>query len=252
MSSGLISVAFLAWALPAATLWSAEDPPKPAPHPTVVTPAAKPFLGVNVDDNSASLDPAAGLPITVVIPGSTAASLGLLAGDHLMSFNGQPLHAQSDLMHALSTVKVGDNIAVEFTRKQGDKSDKKTVSGQIQERPQVKTLNNDLANLREQVQQLRVQADEKKKKDISLYDILQQLKELQENLPAATAEFKKQYPNGDFNISIKIEITSDKTAKHPFEIGNQPGSDLKPSDGAGDQGDKPGAPPAAPKPAPKP
>jgi membrane-associated protease RseP (regulator of RpoE activity) len=246
----LLSMAF---AFPIALLPAADEQPKP-PRPTVVTPAAKPFLGVNVDDNSASLDPNGGLPVTVVIPGSTAATLGLQAGDHLMSFNGQPLKAQADLARALSTVKIGDPVTIELNRKQGDKTEKKTVSGAIQERPQVRTLNNDLAKLRDEVLQLRVQAEDKKKKDISLVEVLQQLKELEQNLPAAIADFKKQYPKGEFNISIKIDITSDKTAKQPLEIGNQPGADVNASDG-GEARDKPAAPqpPApAPKPAPKP
>ena len=54
------------------------------------------------------------------------------------------------------------------------------------------------------------------------------LKEIEDNMPAAVAEFKKQYPNGEFNIHIKIDIVSDKTAKDPITIGNQPGTQLGP------------------------
>ncbi len=211
------------------SLGAGEAQPNPVtpPVPNTVSPAARPFLGVNVDEAAASFDPAQGLPVTVVIPGSTAAALGIVAGDLLVSFNGKPLHAQADLAAALGASKVGDTVTIELTRKQGDKSDKKTVSGPITERPQVRTLNNDLAKLRDEVVQLRAKAEEKKKQEISLAEILMQLKEIEQNLPAAVAEFKKQYPNGDFNISIKIDIVSDRTAKKPIEVGNQPQADVK-------------------------
>jgi membrane-associated protease RseP (regulator of RpoE activity) len=213
----------------AVALGAGEAPPVPTP-PAVVSPAAKPFLGVNVDEAAASFDPAQGLPVTVVIPGSTAATLGIQAGDLLQSFNGKPLRSQADLAAALGATKVGDNVTIELARKQGDKSEKKTVSGAISERPQVRTLNTDLAKLREEVVQLRAKAEEKKQQEISLAEILKQLKEIEQNLPAAVAEFKKQYPNGDFNISIKIDITSDRTAKKPIEVGNQPQADVKAED----------------------
>lgn len=216
----------------AVALGAGEAPPTPVTPPpaNTVSPAAKPFLGVNVDESSATFDPAQGLPVTVVIPGSTAATLGIQAGDLLNTFNGKPLRAQADLAAALNATKVGDTVTIEITRKQGDKSEKKTLSGAISERPQVRTLNRDLAALRDEVVQLRAKAEEKRKQEISLAEILQQLKEIEQNLPAAVAEFKKQYPNGDFNISIKIEITSDRTAKKPIEVGNQPQADLKAED----------------------
>jgi hypothetical protein len=217
-----------------ATLSAGDAPPpvKAPPGPIVVTPAPKPFLGVNTDENSANFEPAQGLPITVVIPGSTAATLGLVPGDHLLTFNGQPLHAQADLLHALTLVKVGDAITVMYARKTGDKSETKSVNGIIQERPQVKTLTSGLRNLSVEVNELRALVDGNKKKEISLVEVLQQLKELEQNLPAAVADFKKQYPKGEFNISIKIEITSDKTASQVVEVGNQPSADIKTSPGA--------------------
>jgi hypothetical protein len=210
----------------------APPPVKPPPGPVVVTPAPRPFLGVNTDDNSANFEPALGLPITVVIPGSTAATLGLIAGDHLMTFNGQPLHAQADLLHALSLVKVGDAIAIQYTRKVGDKSETRSANGLIQERPQVRTMVSSMRDLSTEVNGLRALVDANKKKEISLVEVLQQLKELEQNLPAAVADFKKQYPKGEFNISIKIEITSDKSASQVVEVGNQPSADIKTAPGA--------------------
>ncbi len=223
----LLSVAVILSSVLALSAGEAQPNPVTPPPTNTVSPAAKPFLGVNVDESSASFDPAQGLPVTVVIPGSTAAALGIQAGDLLNSFNGKPLKSQADLAAGLNSAKVGDAVTIELTRKQGDKSEKKTVSGPITERPQVRTLNTDLAKLRDEVVQLRAKAEEKKQQEISLADILKQLKDIEQNLPAAVAEFKKQYPNGDFNISIKIEITSDRTAKKPIQVGNQPQAELK-------------------------
>lgn len=221
-------------AITAAPLGAGDAPPqvKPATGPVVVSPAPRPFLGVNTDDNSANFDPSGGLPIIAVIPGSTAATLGLLPGDHLMTFNGLALHAQADLQHALTLVKVGDGIAIQFTRKSGDKSESKTVNGIIQERPQIRTLTTGIRELGDELNRVRAMAENAKKKDISLAEVLQQLKELEQNLPAAVADFKKQYPKGEFNISIKIDIVSDKTASQPLEVGNQPSADIKIGPGA--------------------
>jgi membrane-associated protease RseP (regulator of RpoE activity) len=233
--------AAIACLIAAAGALSAGDAPAPAPvkapsGPVVVTPSPKPFLGVNIDENSANFEPAQGLPITVVIPSSTAATLGLVVGDHLLAFNGQPLHSQADLLHALSLVKVGDPITVMYTHKTGDKTEPKSVNGLIQERPQVKTITSDIRSLSDKVNGLRALVDANKKKEISLVEVLQQLKELEQNLPAAVADFKKQYPKGEFNIAIKIDITSDTSASQVIEVGNQPGAAIKTGAGA------PGAP----------
>jgi hypothetical protein len=249
----------------AGAITAGDAPPpqvKPTAGPVVVTPAPKPFLGVNTDENSANFEPAQGLPITVVIPGSTAATLGLVPGDHLLTFNGQPLHAQADLMHALSLVKVGDPVAIQYARKVGDKTESKSVNGLIQERPQVSTLTRTARDLSVEVNGLRTLIEANKKKEISLVEVLQQLKELEQNLPAAVADFKKQYPKGEFNISIKIEITSDKTASQVVEVGNQPSADIKtapatPTSKSDDAAGRPVVPaqpavPAQPVPPPKP
>ena len=233
-ASALASALAFGWLCAAGALSAgdATPPVKPPPGPVVVTPAPKPFLGVNTDENSANFEPAQGLPITVVIPGSTAATLGLVPGDHLMTFNGQPLHAQADLLHALSLVKVGDPVTIQFTRKQGDKTEARSVNGLIQERPQVRTMTSGIRTLTDEVNGLRKLVDANKKREISLVEVLQQLKELEQNLPAAVADFKKQYPKGEFNISIKIEITSDKSASQVVEVGNQPSADIKTAPGA--------------------
>ena len=41
-------------------------------------------------------------------------------------------------------------------------------------------------------------------------------------LPEVFADFKKQYPNGVFTVSIDVNISSDTTAKNPLTIGQTP------------------------------
>jgi len=192
--------------------------------PNVVAPAPKPFLGVNVDENAASFDPNQGLPVTAVIPGSTAAAMGIQVGDLLKSFNGQALKAQVDLARAISSTKVGDQVTIDLLRKADTGLTPMTMTGAIAVRPQVGSINKDLAALREEMLALRKQQEEGK--ELSLADMLKMLKEIEDNMPAAVAEFKKQYPKGEFNIQIKIDIISDKSAKDPITIGNQPGAQL--------------------------
>jgi membrane-associated protease RseP (regulator of RpoE activity) len=210
-----------------APAWTGEAPN--AHTPTVVAPAAKPFLGVNVDESATSFDPNQGLPVTAVIPGSTAATMGIQVGDLLKSFNGQSIKSHADLARAIGGVKVGDPVTIELQRKAGDKENKlvtQKLSGTIAVRPQVTTISGDLAKLREEMLELRKQQEERKVKELSLADMLKMLKEIEEGMPAAVADFKKQYPNGEFNIQINISIVSDKSAKDPITVGNQPGAQL--------------------------
>ncbi len=206
----------------------APAPVTPTPKPVVVNPAPKPFLGVKVDENASNFDPSQGLPVSAVIPGSTAATMGVQVGDLLRSFNGAKLSAESDLASAIGKTKVGDEVTIDLTRVNGAAQDKLTLKGPITVRPQVGTINKDIAALREEVLALRKMQDERRAKELSLADMLKMLKEIEDNMPGAVAEFKKQYPKGEFNIQIKIDIISDKSAKEPITIGNQPDAKLNP------------------------
>jgi membrane-associated protease RseP (regulator of RpoE activity) len=204
----------------------AGDAPPTTPKPVVVSPTPKPFLGVKVDENASNFDPSQGLPVAAVIPGSSAASMGVQVGDLLRSFNGAKLTAEADLAAAIGKTKVGDDITVELTRVKGAEHQQLKLTGQITVRPQVGAINKDIAALREEVLALRKLQDERHAKELSLADMLKMLKDIEDNMPAAVAEFKKQYPKGEFNIQIKIDIVSDKTAKDPITVGNQPDAKL--------------------------
>jgi membrane-associated protease RseP (regulator of RpoE activity) len=242
----LVVLAATALALPAA------EPPKPnppTPPPPAATTAGKPFLGVQIDENNTIFEPEQGLPVTAVVPGCTAANIGVLANDRIKSINGQPLKTMADLQRAIGELKLGGTVTIELVRK-GDKGkeEKKTVSGPVREKLSPKTIGDEMARTREEIMKLKMAAEDKQKKELSLADILKQLQELEEKLPAAVAEFKKLYPNGEFNFTVKIEITSDKNAKQVIEVGNQPSADVKPPVAPTPEP----APAPAPAPAPKP
>jgi beta-lactamase regulating signal transducer with metallopeptidase domain len=137
----------------------AKVPPQ-TPKPTLVNPTSKPFLGVTVDENGANFDPNQGLPVNTVIPGSTAATIGIEVGDLLLTFNGAKLTSLDELNAAIGKIKVDDEISIELTRKIFNKLMKKTVKGPISVRPQVASI--DMARLREEELTLRRLQEERK------------------------------------------------------------------------------------------
>jgi hypothetical protein len=56
------------------------------------------------------------------------------------------------------------------------------------------------------------------------------LKDIEAGLPRAVAAFKKQFPDGEFDIRLQVVISSDKNAKNPVEFSNQSKVDDKKAD----------------------
>ena len=245
----LLSLTLLA---SAALLGAAEtapvEPPKPAT--AAAAPVPVPFLGVRFDENSVALDQEPGMPINEVVTGSTAQQLGLEAGDRLLTINGKPVEKPDELKSLLAGAKVGDPITVESLR-----GGKHTVAkGTLSERPKPAALAKEVDRLTQKLAEVKELADAQKREP-SLAEILQQLKDIETGLPRAVAAFKKQYPNGDFDIRIQVVITSDRTAANPIELSNLPaGGAAKPgksADGKDQEGKTPVTKPdAAPTPAP--
>lgn len=194
------------------------------PPPAAATPAAAtPFLGVRFDENSVALDQEPGMPINEVVTGSTAQLLGLEAGDRLITVNSKPVEKPDDLKAVLGGAKVGDTITVESSRK----GKPTTATGILAERPKPAAIKKEVDQLAQKLAEVKELAAAQKREP-SLAEILQQLKDIETGLPRAVAAFKKQYPNGDFDIRIQVVITSDRTAAHPIELSNLP---PKPADG---------------------
>jgi membrane-associated protease RseP (regulator of RpoE activity) len=164
-----------------------------------------------------------------VKPGGTAAAIGIEPNDTVTAINGTPIRSSDDLRTILAAAKLGDQVTVEFLRAGASK----TVSGPLLERPRPANLAGELTAAKSELAALRALAKDKAKEP-SLAEILQSLQDIDKRLPKAVAAFKKQYPNGEFDISIRIRITSDKDAKDPIEIGNVGPDDEKKPDAVKD------------------
>lgn len=220
-------------ALACASLSAGEATPPPAttaPPATVpAQPPPKAYLGVAIDPAASAFD-GKGLAILRVEPGSPAAVIGLSAGDRLLSLDAKPLKNQDDLAAIIAGRKPGDTVAIEALRPQGKDGLPQTLklSGVLQETPRsrVGSLGSQLAELQGRIAELN-----SKTKEPSLADVLQKLQDIEKDLPRAAEAFKQVYPNGEFRISISVEITSDKSAKNPvdIEVGGKPAT--KPGDG---------------------
>ena len=208
-------------------------PTPPTPPPTEQPPVVKPSFGWTVPDSPAIDGQAPGLAVIEVRPGGTAAALGIEANDQIQRINGAPIRSSDDLRKVLAEAKLGDQVDIEFMRAGVTTS----VRGPLLERPRPTNLAGELSAAKGELAALRALATDKAKEP-SLAEILHSLQDIDKRLPKAVAAFKKQYPNGEFDLSIRIRITSDKDAKDPIDIGN-----VAP--------DAPDAPPIAPVPTPE-
>jgi membrane-associated protease RseP (regulator of RpoE activity) len=212
MHRAFLLAALIAPVLPAAEPAKTPDSVKPA---EISRPAAVPFLGVRFDENSVAIDSEPGMPVSEVVANSSAANLGLQGGDRLLAINGKAVEKTDDLKKILGGSKVGDPLAMEFMRA----GQKISGQGQLIERPKPAVLAKEVDQLTQKLAQVKELA-EAKSREPSLGEILQQLKDIETGLPRAVAAFKKQYPDGEFDIKIQVTIVSDKKAKNPIEFSN--------------------------------
>lgn len=219
--------------LPALLLLSAVLPaadPAPAPAPATTPapaaqPDAKPFLGLRFDESAPNFSTEAGIPVSDVVPGATGASLGIEVGDRLTTINGKVIKGIPDLSAILGGSKVGDQVSVAVTRN----GSPITFTGPLLARPRPVQIGQEVANAQKTLDEVKRLA-ESKAREPSLAELLQQLQDIQNGLPRAVAAFKKQYPNGTFDIRLSVTITSDATAKDPIEFTNAPKDGAKPAD----------------------
>ena len=214
----------------------------------------RPKLGVQLED--VPFDASQGIPVRSVAPGSSAAALGLQAGDAIKSANGKTITGFADLVAVVGGLKVGDPVTLEVTRKGAPM----TLSGKMLAPATPAAIGNELREAQEQLGQLK-QVVDARTREPTLAELIRELQLLQEQFPKAAAEFKKLYPNGEF--SIVIRITSDKNAPNAIDLmdpptvppaaetpapdGAKPTSGAKPAPGPKPPG---GTPPAGAQPAP--
>jgi len=92
----------------------AAAPAEPAKTPDAAPPAAKPepvVLGILIEETDA------GLAVQNVESGKTGAAAELKEGDVLVSANGKKLKKLEDLTDVLGKTKIGENLALEYKRK---------------------------------------------------------------------------------------------------------------------------------------
>lgn len=181
----------------------------------------KAFLGVTINVAGTAFN-GKGLAVERVEPRSPAAVMGVTGGDRILSINGTALVTQDDLAKVMTTRKPGATIKLEIQREKGKDGlpEILTLSGVLLEAPKSKSasLAQQLADNAERLAAIE------KAKGPSLGEVLQKIQDIEKDLPRAAEEFKKTYPNGEFKISISVEITSDKTAKDPLtiDVGGKP------------------------------
>ena len=203
--------------------------------------AEKPKLGVALED--VPFDPSQGIPVRTVAPGSTAAMLGLQAGDAIKTLNGKPIAGFADLVAVVGALQVGDAVTVDVTRK----GTPMTLSGKMLPGVTAASVGKELNEAQAELDKVK-RAVDARTREPTLAELIRELQMLQEQFPKAAAEFKKLYPDGEF--SIVIRITSDKNAANPVDLmkNTPPASGTTPPEGAA----TPAAPEAKASPAPVP
>jgi len=184
------------------------------PAVTVVEP--KPFLGLRFDATAANFATEPGIPVAELVPGATGQVLGIEVGDRILSINGRTTKNLTDLQAVLGNAKVGDNVTFTFQRGGSEQS----ITGPLMAKPKPVNVGAEVSKAQKALDDVRALA-ESKAREPSLPELLQQLKDIQTGLPRAVAAFKKQYPNGTFDIRISVTICSDATAKDPLEFSNE-------------------------------
>jgi len=219
-SSAVVALLIAALSGVAGLAGHAGEAPAPAPAPAAGK-DERPQLGVQIDERSSAFDK--GLPVLHVIPGSTAAVMGVQVGDLITSVNGTGMTRIADLQTLMPTLKIGEAITIDVQRG----AEKKTLSGTMQRAASIRGVADEVRDMRRELDETRRNAGIGEKKEPTLAEVLQMLAEIEKQLPKAVAEFKKQYPDGEFDIDLKIRIVSDKNAKDPIDLVPQDGDETK-------------------------
>jgi membrane-associated protease RseP (regulator of RpoE activity) len=185
-------------------------------------PSAPPQLGITVDEAS-GMD-GGGLVILRVTSGSTAAAMGLQAGDRVQVVNGRTIGKRDDLSQVMGAAKLGDAITIEVQRTVNGTAEKITARGTLSNpQPtdvQMATLTRKLNEMQRELDQLRSRP--RKTLPETLQDLATTVRDLEDQLPTASEQFRKAYPNGRFKVSISIDIVSDAATGETVDVQPRP------------------------------
>ena len=166
-------------------------------------PVRPPSLGVSVELEPDPLSADAGLLVTAVRPGSNGARLGVQVGDRIVGVGEVAVVAAEDLRTALAAATVGEPFTLVVERG-GERMD---LAGELRRETGVRELADRAEALGEELARLQG-GDPAQRPRYSLQELLVILRQIERDLPAAAAEFKRIYPEGRFRIGIHIDIDS--------------------------------------------
>jgi len=202
-----------------AGLSAADSSATPPPAQPV---AERPLLGVNIDTTAGKFD--IGVAVSSVVAGSSAAVIGILPNDLIVGINGTPITSMDDLKRVMDGLQVGSNVAIDVQRA----GQKTQLTGQLLARPQPpESPHAAILRLEGEIAELKRRQNHPPDLAETLDHVVQELNDLKRDLPHAAEDFKKQYPNGVFTVSIDVNISSDTTAKNPLTIGQSPKGDAQ-------------------------
>jgi len=159
-----------------------------------------------------AFDGGPGLEVTQVLPGTTADRLGLKAGDRILKAGGRDLATNADFATVVQGWKPGQRV--ELSVRRGDET--LALAGDFTDIPRPREVGARADALQREIAELKRTAEAPEQR--RLEELLTLLKQVEKDLPAMAAEFKRTYPKGRFGISIHIDITSDDTAPSPAAV----------------------------------
>lgn len=172
----------------------------------------RPSLGISVDLNPDPLSAAAGLAVTAVTEGSNGQRIGLRVGDRIVGAGERPVAAAADLQAALGEVAIGETLTLLVLRDEQQVE----LSGELKAETGVRDLAARARELNDQLAALQG-GDPAAQPRYSLQELLVILRQIERDLPAAAAEFKRVYPDGRFRIGIHIDIDSHAPDGEPVD-----------------------------------
>jgi len=162
-----------------------------------------PSLGISVDVAADPLSAPDGLVVASVRPGSNGQRMGLQPGDRIVAIDGEAVATADDFRLRFEAKRIGEAVALTVVRDE----EPVELQGELRRQTGVRDLAARAEALQQDLERLRG-GDPAERPRYSLQELLVILRQIERDLPAAAAEFKRVYPEGRFRIGIHIDIDS--------------------------------------------
>ncbi|MHC5067581.1 MAG: PDZ domain-containing protein [Planctomycetota bacterium] len=208
-----------------AAICAADVDSKPTPTAPEASAKERPFFGVVVKDIDG------GVEVTRVLPGTTAATLGLAVGDQLLTVNGSEVPSRLGLAKLLRDTTVGSEVSATWLHDGAAQAGSATLRGrpgtETTAEPQLREARTRLDQLRDAHATQMEDISELRREEGNLGKSLSELAATLDALPAAMQEaadeFKAVYPDGEFTISINIDIRTNADPALRLKLGQTDG-----------------------------